>query len=124
MADEKEDKVIIWHPPHLNCHDQHCNTDPLGCPANAQLVQSKLVAVTFMKDGDNQIVLESGGRSQTFQVSSGFNMVEMDLSAGCQKVRVTRRGKDILHAQGPMDVTSLPKDIWNYNLMVTKGEKC
>ena len=77
-----------------------------------------------MKEGDNQIVVESGGRSQTFQVPSGFNMVEMDLSAGCQKVKVTRRGRDILRAQGTMDVTTMPKDIWNYNLMVTKGETC
>ena len=114
----------MWHPPHLNCCDQHCNTDPLGCPANAHLVQPKLVAVTFMKEGNNQIVLQSGGQSQTFQVPAGFNMVETNLSAGCQKLRVTRQGRDILHAQGPMDVCNMPKDIWNYNLMVTKGERC
>ena len=124
MTDVKEDKVIMWHPPHLNCHDQHCTTDPLGCPANAQMVQSKLVAVTFMNEGDNQLVLESGGQCQTFQVPDGFNMVEMDLSAGCQNVKVTRQGRDILHAQGPMDVATMPKDIWNYNLMVTKGQRC
>jgi len=51
-------------------------------------------------------------------------MVEMDLSAGCQKVKVRRRGRDILRAQGGRDVTPRPKDIWNYNLLVTKGERC
>jgi hypothetical protein len=77
-----------------------------------------------MKEGNNQLVLESGGKSQVFQVPSGFNMVEMDLSPGCQKVKVSRRGCDILRAQGPMDVSTMPKDIWNYNLLVSKGEKC
>ena len=68
--------------------------------------------------------MESGEKSHAFQVPRGFNMVEMDLSAGCQKVKVRRRGRDILRAQGGRDVTPRPKDIWNYNLLVTKGERC
>jgi hypothetical protein len=126
IADEQDDKLICWYPPHLNSHTQPCLTDPTPCPANAHLFQPKLVAAVLLKDRSREdgrgieIVLQSGRQERHFKATSGFNLVEMALSPGKQQAKVSRNGHIILKAEGDMDVTETPQGIWNYNPYVMK----
>jgi hypothetical protein len=103
---------------------QQCPTDPLPCPTNAELVQPKLVAAVFLRLDENEIVLESGDNIQRYTLRKGFSLLEMDLASGQQQVRIYRQGKRILEGTGEQEVTSTPKDIWNYNLYVFRGQPC
>jgi hypothetical protein len=82
------------------------------------------VAVVLLRDrtleafSKNEIVLQSGFEQRKFPAKSGLTFVEMDLSAGKQKVSVRRRGAEILRAEGELEVTNTPQGIWNYNLYV------
>jgi hypothetical protein len=118
LSDEKE-MVILWYPPHLNTYTAPCSRDPLPCPAHAELVHQKLIAAVFLKNADNKITLQSGRESRKFKVGAGFHMVEMDLFPGRQSVFV-QTGNHAFVGIGEMQVTSTPRDIWNYNLYVLR----
>ena len=113
--------MVFWYPPHLNSYSTPCPTDPLPCPEHAEMLQAKLVAALFLKDGSNEIVLQSGSQKRTFLLSSGFHVIEMDLCAGRQTLEVFRNGRRMLVGLGEMEVTSTPKDRWNLNLFVQEA---
>ena len=85
------------------------------------MYQARLVAALFLRAPDNEIVLQSGSQKQVFQVSGGFHAVEMSLCAGKQIVEVFRNGKRMIAGLGQMEVTSTPRDRWNFNLFVQEA---
>ena len=87
------------------------------------MFQARLVAALLLEDHNNEIVLRSGTQKQVFQVSSGFHAVEMSLCAGKQIVEVFRNGKRIIAELGQMEVTSTPRDRWNFNLFVQEASR-
>jgi|SRR5579859_671419 len=128
----KEDKIIFWYPPHLNVYQLPLPTDPLPCPANAHLIQPKLVACFFLTEwmdknavtkNCQEIRMGSDYRKLMWLVSDGFHMKSINLLPGVQTVSLSRGGERILVGEGELQVTSAPVDRWNYNLYVQEVKK-
>lgn len=105
----------MWSRPHPKAATA---PDPVGPPTGADLT-TDAIWVVVLATADADVILSTGGASQTFQAKAGANKFSMPIAAGGKMRGTIQRGGQTVVKLSPQDFTfngSPPS--YNFNAFV------
>jgi glucan endo-1,3-alpha-glucosidase len=119
-----KDLIAIAHRPHTENGASLTGTmDSVGLPRQTDysVVEERLYAVVLLKS-PGEVRLTSGGATQTFSQPAGASEVSMPFASGTQKIDLLRSGATQVSATSPIQVTTSPVALFNYNVATSHAE--